>query len=68
MSLALENKTGTAQLITSALNAVADKNTIISFDQIGAALQNIELNGIPNAKHEEYKYCNIDAVLRSGVC
>lgn len=64
MSLALENKTSTAQLIIAALNSVSDKNTIIGFDQIGLALQNIENNGIPSNKHEEYKYCNIDAVFR----
>jgi len=32
--------------------------------EIGAALQYLEENGIPNNKHEDYKYCNIEAVLR----
>ncbi|HWY37491.1 MAG TPA: Fe-S cluster assembly protein SufD [Bacteroidia bacterium] len=32
--------------------------------EIGLALQYLEEKGIPNAKHEDYKYCNIEAVLR----
>lgn len=64
MSLALENKTSTAQLLITALNTAAGKNSIIDFDQIGSALQHIEKTGIPNNKHEEYKYCNVDAILR----
>jgi Fe-S cluster assembly protein SufD len=64
MSLALENKTSTAQNLIAQLNATADKNTLIGFEQIGEALQYLEANGIPTAKNEEYKYCNVDAIFR----
>ena len=32
--------------------------------EIGFALQYLEEKGIPNNKHEDYKYCNIEAILR----
>src|ERR1035437_3320847 len=32
--------------------------------EIGLALQYLEEKGIPNAKHEDYKYCNIESILR----
>lgn len=32
--------------------------------EIGLALQYLEENGIPNNKNEDYKYCNIETVLR----
>ncbi len=32
--------------------------------EIGIALQYLEEKGIPNSKHEDYKYCNIEAILR----
>ncbi len=32
--------------------------------EIGLALQYLEENGIPNNKQEDYKYCNIEAILR----
>jgi Fe-S cluster assembly protein SufD len=64
MSLALENKISTAQNLVAQLNVTAGKNTLISFEQIGEALQYLEANGIPSAKNEEYKYCNVDAIIR----
>lgn len=64
MSAALENKLSTAQNLINQLNATAGKNTIISFEQMGEALQYLEANGIPGVKNEEYKYCNTDAIIR----
>ncbi len=36
----------------------------MSATDIGQALRYLEENGIPNNKHEDYKYCNIEAILR----
>lgn len=64
MSISLENKISTAQNLTAVLSKVGDKNNVFGFDQIGVALQFIETEGLPTNKHEEYKYCNVDAVFR----
>jgi len=40
------------------------KANFMSATEIGLALQYLEEKGIPNAKHEDYKYCNIEAILR----
>jgi Fe-S cluster assembly protein SufD len=42
----------------------AGKATFMPASEIGTALQYLEENGIPNNKHEDYKYCNIEAILR----
>lgn len=40
------------------------KATFMPAAEIGLALQYIEEKGLPNAKHEDYKYCNIEAIIR----
>src|ERR1700761_7960681 len=42
----------------------AGKASFMPASEIGLALQYLEENGIPNNKHEDYKYCNIEAILR----
>ena len=42
----------------------AGKAGFMPASEIGTALQYLEENGIPNNKHEDYKYCNIEAILR----
>jgi len=42
----------------------AGKVDFMPASEIGLALQYLEENGIPNNKHEDYKYCNIEAILR----
>ncbi|HTA63111.1 MAG TPA: Fe-S cluster assembly protein SufD [Bacteroidia bacterium] len=42
----------------------AGKAGFMPASEIGLALQYLEEKGIPNNKHEDYKYCNIEAVLR----
>ncbi|MDP2387159.1 MAG: Fe-S cluster assembly protein SufD [Bacteroidota bacterium] len=64
MSISLENKISTAQNLTAALSRVGDKNNVFGFDMIGEALQFVEIEGLPTNKHEEFKYCNVDAVFR----
>jgi Fe-S cluster assembly protein SufD len=40
------------------------KANFMPASEIGLALQYLEEKGIPNNKHEDYKYCNIEAILR----
>ncbi len=42
----------------------APKVAFINGQKVSEALMYLSANGIPNAKHEEYKYCNMDAVFR----
>jgi Fe-S cluster assembly protein SufD len=42
----------------------AGKANFMPASEIGLALQYLEDKGIPNNKHEDYKYCNIEAILR----
>ncbi|HKC67591.1 MAG TPA: SufD family Fe-S cluster assembly protein, partial [Bacteroidia bacterium] len=42
----------------------AGKAGFMPAGEIGLALQYLEEKGIPNNKHEDYKYCNIEAILR----
>lgn len=42
----------------------AGKAAFMPASEIGLALQYLEEKGIPNNKHEDYKYCNIEAILR----
>src|SRR6201987_1205469 len=46
------------------LDRSAGKAGFMPASEIGLALQYLEEKGIPNNKHEDYKYCNIEAVLR----
>lgn len=46
------------------LSSLAGKASFVPAEEIGKALQYIEEYGIPNAKNEAYKYCNIEAILR----
>jgi len=42
----------------------APKVAFINAEKVSEALMYLSANGIPNAKHEEYKYCNMEAVFR----
>ena len=55
--------TATHQFIEE-LSKHAGKVDFMPASEIGLALQYLEKNGIPNNKHEDYKYCNIEAILR----
>ena len=46
------------------LDKTSGKANFMPANEIGLALQYLEEKGIPNAKHEDYKYCNIEAILR----
>jgi Fe-S cluster assembly protein SufD len=46
------------------LDKSSGKANFMPANEIGVAMQYLEEKGIPNAKHEDYKYCNIEAILR----
>ena len=64
MSLLSDTKLSTAQQLLNKLTSISGKNGIVEFEKMGEAIQYLEECGIPTNKHEEYKYCNLDAVLR----
>lgn len=53
----------TQQLMES-LQKHAPKIAFIPDEEIVAAIRQLEEKGIPNNKHEDYKYCNIEAYIR----
>lgn len=46
------------------LTANAPKADFTPFEKIANALKYLEEKGIPNNKTEEYKYCNVEAIIR----
>ncbi len=60
----IAEKSHTAQDIINKISATASKVGFIKNDILTNALMQIENKGIPNNRHEDYKYCNMDAVLK----
>lgn len=60
----IAEKSQTAQKIIDCISASAQKVNFISGNEVEEAFTYLENKGIPNAKHEEYKYCNIDGVVK----
>lgn len=60
----IAEKTNTAQQITDAISATAGKVDFINDKALTDAMLYLENKGIPTNKHEDYKYCNLDAVIR----
>jgi SufBD protein N-terminal region len=54
----------TTQKIIEAISAKANKVGFVMDAELTEALQYLEAKGIPNNKHEDYKYCNMDAVFK----
>lgn len=59
-------KSQIAQHIIEKISATASKVGFISDTVLSNALLQIENVGIPNNKHEDYKYCNIDSILKKN--
>lgn len=57
-------KSHTAQNIIEKISASAAKVGFINDSILTKALMYLENTGIPNNKHEDYKYCNMDALLK----
>lgn len=60
----IAEKTNTAQNLLEAISPSAGKVDFINDRTLSEALLFLENKGIPTNKHEDYKYCNLDAILR----
>ena len=57
-------KSHTAQNIIEKISSTAAKVGFINDATLTKALMYLENTGIPTNKHEDYKYCNMDAILK----
>ncbi len=64
MSLVVENKSAVTQNLLEQLQKKSSKIAFMPDAEIVDAIRLLEDKGIPNNKHEDYKYCNIEAVFR----
>lgn len=60
----IAEKSNTAQFIIDRIGASAGKVGHVPDDLLSKALLQLEKNGLPNNKIEDYKYCNLDAILK----
>jgi len=60
----IAEKSHTAQNIIEKISATAAKVNFVNDTALTKALLYLENTGIPNHKHEDYKYCNMDAVFK----
>jgi len=60
----IAEKSQTFQKLLDAISPSANKVNFISNKELSEGLQYLETKGIPTHKHEDYKYCNIDAILK----
>jgi len=60
----IAEKSNTAQFIIDRIGASAGKVGHVSDDLLSKAMLQLEKNGFPNNRHEDYKYCNLDAILK----
>lgn len=60
----IAEKTITAQRLIEAISPKANKVNFVNDAELTSAIKYLEDQGIPTNKHEDYKYCNVDAILR----
>lgn len=60
----IAEKTYTAQQLIDKISSSAAKVNYVDDVTLTAALLHLEQKGLPTNKHEDYKYCNLDAVLK----
>lgn len=60
----IAEKSNTAQNMMDRISASAGKVGYLSDELLGKALVTLENKGFPNNKVEDYKYCNMDALLK----
>ncbi len=60
----IAEKSHTAQFIIDKISESAQKVNFINDTALTKALLYLENKGIPTSKHEDYKYCNLDAVFK----
>ena len=64
MSIQVETKSAVTQNLLEQLQKHAGKIAFMPDAEIVSAIRLLEDKGIPNNKNEDYKYCNVEAVLR----
>jgi Fe-S cluster assembly protein SufD len=64
MSLQAETKSAVTQQLMEGLQKHASKIAFIPDEEIVSAIRQLEEKGLPNNKHEDYKYCNIESYIR----
>lgn len=64
MSTMVETKSAVTQTLLEQLQKHAGKIAFMPDSEIVSAIRHLEDKGLPNNKHEDYKYCNIESVLR----
>ncbi len=64
MSLVVDNKSAVTQNLLGQLQKNSGKIAFMPDAEIISAIRYLEEKGIPNNKHEDYKYCNVEAVFR----
>jgi len=60
----IAEKTNTAKSLTDFLTLSSGKVSFIGNDALSKALSYLEKNGLPGKKQEEYKYCDLESVIR----
>ncbi len=60
----IDQKITTAQFLTNELTRYSDKVNFVGDRVLVDAMRYLEEKGIPNAKQEDYKYCNVEAILK----
>ncbi len=60
----IDQKITTTQFITQELSKYAEKVNFIPDNALIDSMRYLEETGIPNAKHEDYKYCNVEAIFK----
>ncbi len=60
----VDSKSSVTQNILDALGKSGNKIAFIPDQALVNAIRYIDENGFPNNKHEDYKYCNVEAILR----
>lgn len=60
----IDTKTGVTQTIIDGLTQQKNKISFMPDEAVVEAIRHLEEFGIPNNKHEDYKYCNLEAVFR----
>ena len=62
--MVVDNKSAVTQNLLEQLQKNSSKIAFMPDTEIVSAIRYLEDKGIPSNKHEDYKYCNIEAVLR----
>lgn len=60
----IAEKSIVTQQLTDQLQKHSQKIAFIPDQEIVAAIRQLEEKGIPNNKHEDYKYCNVESYIR----